>query len=65
MVLPISQISPKGDFVFTRGCLIFHWHCFQVSNTRAQLYQKNNLHSQGPLYAKSTRDDDRSMGPII
>lgn len=43
---------------------LLYWHYFSFISS-STILAKNNLPSKGPLYAESTCDDDRQMGPII
>ena len=43
--LKYNQFSPQ-ILCLQVSVLIIHWHCFQVSNARAQLAKKINLHQR-------------------
>ena len=45
--LKYSQFSPQ-ILCLQASVLIIHWHCFQVSYTRAHLAKRQNLHQKGP-----------------
>ena len=50
--LKYSQFSPQ-ILCLHASVLIIHWHCFQVSYTRAHLAKRQNLHQKGPSVKSS------------